>query len=153
LVRCAICNIASGEGGEPAATDQWVYGDAATTDVDGVSTTTYTYKDILIPVKKFSKSKNADIASWEAGKKYIYTFIFGKDADGNPGNGGLDPEEPDPENPVLKNIEIDTNATTMDDYFIEGTVNQHMTYPDNEAAKTEEGGEQGGGDQGGDQGN
>lgn len=141
LVTCAIQNVSSGNG-TLSDDDIWLYGGpGATVSVDSEDggTTNYTpfyYKKILIPVKTLchtgSSDETIDLTSWEAGKKYVYTFIFGQDADGNPGNGGLDPQDPDPDNPILKDIEIDTNATTVDDYFIEGTVNQHMTYPDTE---------------------
>lgn len=57
-------------------------------------------RDVLVPAG----------FSWEEGKKYIYTFIFGN------GNGGYDPENPDPNNPVLLPIKF---SCTVDD-FIKG---------------------------------
>lgn len=57
-------------------------------------------KDVLVPVQ----------FAWTEGKKYIYTFLFGD------GNGGYDPENPDPEKPILVPI---TFSCTVDD-FIKG---------------------------------
>jgi hypothetical protein len=137
LVKCAICNVTTTEGDDaykPVDTDTWVYGNASTT------------KNILIPVKLFSKTKNANITKWEAGKKYIYTFIFGIKSDGTPGNGGLDPDNPNPDDPVLNPIEIDTDVDggmSVDDFAPEYGVDQYMTYPDEEEA-TETTGNQGG---------
>ncbi len=137
LVRCSICNVTTTEGDnayKPATGDTWVYGSESAT------------KYILIPVKKFSKTKNADITKWEAGKKYIYTFIFGIKSDGTPGNGGLDPDTPNPDDPVLNPIEIDTDVDggmSVDDFAPEDGVDQYMTYPDEEKA-SETTGNQGG---------
>ena len=65
LVKCAIYNVA---GNEFAEGDTALWG------------STSEHKNVAIPVNP----------TWEQGKKYIYTFVFG---DG----GGYDPENPDPD--------------------------------------------------------
>lgn len=68
--------------------------------------------DIYIPV---------DI-TWEEGKKYIYTFVFGK------GNGGF---EPDPENPEPDPVLVPIDFTvTVDDFIVENGNNIDMDTTD-----------------------
>lgn len=115
-VKCIIYNLADGENsGYKATTDDLVlYSDAADDTVT---------KDILIPIKALQ-------GGWLAGRKYIYTFIFGAAADDptDPGNGGLDPEEPDPDNPVLKYITYDLKNLSVDDWVEANATDQNMNY-------------------------
>lgn len=85
LVKCAIYNVA---GNEFAEGDTALWG------------STSEHKNVAIPVNP----------TWEQGKKYIYTFVFG---DG----GGYDPENPDPDpddpDPVLIPV---TFTVSVDDF-------------------------------------
>ncbi len=93
LVDCVIYNV-SGESFD-ATNDLCLWG----TEEDG----TYTTKELAIPAS----------FTWEQGKKYIYTLVFGD------GNGGYDPEpnpdDPDPE-PVLVPITYEVSV----DEFVNG---------------------------------
>lgn len=76
---------------------------------------TFTDKDVLLWGNPDGTGKDAAIPvalTWEQGKKYIYTFVFGD------GNGGYDPDPDDPEDPdkptpVLVPI---TFEVTVDDF-------------------------------------
>lgn len=85
LVKCAIYNVAG---------DEFAEGDTA------LWGSTSEHKNVAIPVNP----------TWEQGKKYIYTFVFG---DG----GGYDPENPDPDpddpDPVLIPV---TFTVSVDDF-------------------------------------
>ena len=83
LVNCAIYNIAG---------DSF----AATTDTP-LWGTTAEHKEVAVPVE----------INWEQGKKYVYTFVFGK-------GGGFDPVNPDPDpDPVLVPV---TFEVSVDDF-------------------------------------
>lgn len=86
LVNCAIYNIA----GESFAAD-------TDTPLWG---TTAKHKEVAVPVE----------INWEQGKKYVYTFVFGK-------GGGFDPEnpDPDPENPDPVLVPV-TFEVSVDDF-------------------------------------
>lgn len=86
LVKCRIFNVANGT--VDTENDVLLWGNE-----DG------TGEDAAIPVK----------ITWEQGKKYIYTFVFGD------GNGGYnpDPEDPNKPDPVLVPITFDV---TVDDF-------------------------------------
>jgi hypothetical protein len=98
LIKCRIFNVANSTAVN-YATDTPLYGDKNT------------FKTILIPV---SLATDAPETAFKAGKKYIYTFIFGR----NGGNGGLDPENPDPNDPILNTITYTTETITVDDWSI-----------------------------------
>lgn len=90
LVDCAIWNVAGDTFDEN--TDVQLWGENGAT------------KELAIPVA----------LKWEQGKKYIYTFVFGK------GNGGYnpDPEDPDDPDPVLVPIDFEIS---VDDFVSGGT--------------------------------
>lgn len=90
LVNCAIWNVAGDTFDE--STDVQLWGENGAT------------KELAIPVA----------LKWEQGKKYIYTFVFGK------GNGGYnpDPEDPDDPDPVLVPIDFEIS---VDDFVSGGT--------------------------------
>lgn len=98
LIKCRIFNVANSTAVN-YATDTPLYGDKNT------------FKTILIPV---SLATDAPETAFKAGKKYIYTFIFGRKG----GNGGLDPENPDPNDPILNTITYTTETITVDDWSI-----------------------------------
>lgn len=89
LIDCAIWNVATDEINKDD--DVQLLGKNGAT------------KELAIPVT----------FAWEQGKKYIYTFVFGK------GNGGYDPENPDPDpedpDPVLVPIDFEI---TVDDFQV-----------------------------------
>lgn len=89
LIDCAIWNVATDEINKDDDVQLW--GENGAT------------KELAIPVT----------FAWEQGKKYIYTFVFGK------GNGGYDPENPDPDpedpDPVLVPIDFEI---TVDDFQV-----------------------------------
>lgn len=89
LIDCAIWNVATDEINKEDDVQLW--GENGAT------------KELAIPVT----------FAWEQGKKYIYTFVFGK------GNGGYDPENPDPNpedpDPVLVPIDF---KITVDDFQV-----------------------------------
>ena len=89
LIDCAIWNVATDEINKDDDVQLW--GENGAT------------KELAIPVT----------FAWEQGKKYIYTFVFGK------GNGGYDPENPDPNpedpDPVLVPIDF---KITVDDFQV-----------------------------------
>lgn len=89
LIDCAIWNVAGTE--VDKVSDVQLWGEGGNT------------KELSIPVA----------FTWEQGKKYIYTLVFGQ------GNGGYnpepDPDDPDPE-PVLVPIDFEI---TVDD-FVDG---------------------------------
>lgn len=88
LVNCIIKNVK--DGSEVAADDVYLWGDN--------STGAWQPKELAIPVA----------FSWEQGKKYIYTLVFGE------GNGGYEPDPDDPTpDPVLVPI---TFTVTVDDF-------------------------------------
>jgi hypothetical protein len=97
LVTCRILNVADTENGVDFDNDTYLYGSKTEC------------AEILIPV-----SAAANTTAWEAGKKYVYTFIFGR----NGGNGGYDPLNPDPDDPVLNTITYTTETITVDDWSI-----------------------------------
>ncbi|MDD6006921.1 MAG: fimbrillin family protein [Bacteroidales bacterium] len=86
LVKCKIFNVANPATGYQQATDVLLW------------PATDTYADVAIP---FS-------ATWEAGKRYVYTFVFT-----DKGNGGYDPDN---SKDVLVPIKLDV---TVDD-FVKG---------------------------------
>jgi hypothetical protein len=97
LLYVKIQNVASPNGLTGASSsDTYLYGDAST------------FKSVAIPVAVPA----ANNGKWMAGMKYTYTFIFGR----NGGNGGYNPENPDPENPILVPITYDLSVVTVDDY-------------------------------------
>jgi hypothetical protein len=108
LIKCKIYNIADVEGGFNASSDVLLYGNE-----NG------TCKDILIPVAAFKDNES----EWKAGKKYIYTFIFGRHG----GNGGYDPENPNPEDPVLDEVTYSVESVTVDDWYYYGNTDVDMT--------------------------
>lgn len=71
LVKCAIYNVAG---------DEFAEGDTA------LWGSTSEHKNVAIPVNP----------TWEQGKKYIYTFVFGDGGGYDPENPDPDPEDPDP---------------------------------------------------------
>ncbi len=87
LVKCAIYNVA---GNEFAEGDTALWG------------STSEHKNVAIPVNP----------TWEQGKKYIYTFVFG---DG----GGYDPENPDPDPDDPDPVLIPVTFTVSVDDFVE----------------------------------
>lgn len=91
LLDCMIYNVAGTN--VDKATDVCLWGEK----VAGV----YEHKELAIPVA----------FTWEQGKKYIYTFVFGE------GNGGYDPDPEDPSkpDPVLVPITFDV---TVDDFIL-----------------------------------
>lgn len=97
LVKCRIRNVADAEAG---ATDKDVY-------LWGTA----------------GEAKNAAVPfdlTWQQGKKYIYTFIFGD------GNGGIDPDPDDPDKPVLVPISY---SVTVDDFIPGGEHDVEMNKP------------------------
>lgn len=52
--------------------------------------------------------------SWEMGKKYTYTFVFGSDTNGGVEEDPKNPGKPDPDNPVLANISY---SVTVDEFI------------------------------------
>lgn len=91
LVNCIIKNV-SGE--QVSDDDVYLWGDN--------STGAWQPKELAIPVA----------FSWEQGKKYIYTLVFGE------GNGGYDPDPEDPKpDPVLVPI---TFTVSVDDFVTPG---------------------------------
>ena len=95
LVNCLIYNVAGTSVDKTNDVCLWGTENAGT----------YVAKELAIP---------ADF-TWEQGKKYIYTFVFGK------GNGGYDPnpDPTDPATPVLVPITFDI---TVDDFIpVSGT--------------------------------
>lgn len=90
LVKCKIFNVADPASGYKSATDVRIW--PATNE----------YADVAIP---FS-------ATWVAGKRYVYTFVFTDNGNGgyNPEPGGTDPED------VLVPIKL---VVTVDD-FVKG---------------------------------
>lgn len=84
LVKCQIWNVAGNEVDKDNDVCLWGKEGAA---------------DVAIPVA----------FNWEQGKKYIYTFCFGK------GNGGYDPDPEDPEDPTPVLVPI-TFDVTVDDF-------------------------------------
>lgn len=91
LVDCKIYNVAGEE--YNSESDVCLWGKPQ----DGG----YTTKELAIPVA----------FTWEQGKKYVYTLVFGN------GNGGYDPdpEEPDPEDPKPVLVPI-SYQITVDDF-------------------------------------
>lgn len=90
LVKCKIFNVADPASGYKSATDVRIW--PASNE----------FADVAIP---FS-------ATWEAGKRYVYTFVFTDNGNGgyNPEPGGTNPED------VLVPIKLDV---TVDD-FVDG---------------------------------
>ena len=91
LVKCAIYNVAG---------DSFSEGDTA------LWGSTSEHKNVAIPVNP----------TWEQGKKYIYTFVFG---DG----GGYDPENPDPDPDDPDPVLIPVTFTVSVDDFVPVDVN------------------------------
>lgn len=91
LVKCKLFNVANaGEGGGYQSTDTQIWPKDGEKDTDG----TLVAKNILVPVN----------FTWEPGKKYIYTLIFGE------GNNGYDPDD---QTAVTNEIEF---VVTVDDW-------------------------------------
>ena len=88
LIDCAIWNVAGTE--VDKETDVQLWGKGGNT------------KELSIPVA----------FTWEQGKKYIYTLVFGQ------GNGGYDPD-PDPDDPDPKPVLVPIDFTvTVDDFQV-----------------------------------
>jgi hypothetical protein len=102
LVWAKIRNVADATNGLKATDTTYLWGDANNFKAIGV------------------KIDTSNISAWAAGKKYIYTFIFGQDGS----NGGIDPANPD--NPVLVPITYDTTVISVDDWADGGNQNIDM---------------------------
>ena len=95
LVKCKIFNVAKpADGYQPSDVRIWPASNE--------------YADVAIPYS----------ATWEAGKRYVYTFVFTDKGNGgyNPEPGGTDPED------VLVPIKLDV---TVDD-FVDGAADQDI---------------------------
>ena len=89
LIDCAIWNVAGTE--VDKGTDVQLWGEGGNT------------KELSIPVA----------FTWEQGKKYIYTLVFGQ------GNGGYDPD-PDPDDPDPKPVLVPIDFEITVDDFVDG---------------------------------
>lgn len=93
LIDCAIWNVADGTAVDKD-TDVQLWGEGGNT------------KELSIPVA----------FTWEQGKKYIYTLVFGQ------GNGGYDPD-PDPGDPDPKPVLVPIDFTvSVDDFQVEDPI-------------------------------
>lgn len=99
LIDCAIWNVAGTE--VDKATDVQLWGVGGNT------------KELSIPVA----------FTWEQGKKYIYTLVFGQ------GNGGYDPD-PDPDDPDPKPVLVPIDFTvSVDDFQVEDPIEVESGLP------------------------
>lgn len=96
LVDCVIYNVADGSATTLPGDNVCLWGE----EKKGK----YTTKELAIPVK----------FTWEEGKKYTYTLVFGN------GNGGYnpDPDDPDPDDPEPVLVPISFEVTV--DEFLDG---------------------------------
>ena len=97
LVDCVIYNVADGSATTLPGDNVCLWGKK---EENG----SYTTKELAIPVK----------FTWEEGKKYTYTLVFGN------GNGGYnpDPDDPDPDDPEPVLVPISFEVTV--DEFLDG---------------------------------
>lgn len=99
LIDCAIWNVAGAE--VDKGTDVQLWGEGGST------------KELSIPVA----------FTWEQGKKYIYTLVFGQ------GNGGYDPD-PDPDDPDPKPVLVPIDFTvSVDDFQVEDPIEVESGLP------------------------
>lgn len=99
LIDCAIWNVAGTEVDKD--TDVQLWGEGGNT------------KELSIPVA----------FTWEQGKKYIYTLVFGQ------GNGGYDPD-PDPDDPDPKPVLVPIDFTvSVDDFQVEDPIEVESGLP------------------------
>ena len=99
LIDCAIWNVAGTE--VDKGTDVQLWGEGGNT------------KELSIPVA----------FTWEQGKKYIYTLVFGQ------GNGGYDPD-PDPDDPDPKPVLVPIDFTvSVDDFQVEDPIEVESGLP------------------------
>lgn len=99
LIDCAIWNVAGTE--VDKVTDVQLWGEGGNT------------KELSIPVA----------FTWEQGKKYIYTLVFGQ------GNGGYDPD-PDPDDPDPKPVLVPIDFTvSVDDFQVEDPIEVESGLP------------------------
>ena len=99
LIDCAIWNVAGTE--VDKVTDVQLWGEGGNT------------KELSIPVA----------FTWEQGKKYIYTLVFGQ------GNGGYDPD-PDPDDPDPKPVLVPIDFTvSVDDFKVEDPIEVESGLP------------------------
>ena len=99
LIDCAIWNVAGTE--VDKETDVQLWGEGGNT------------KELSIPVA----------FTWEQGKKYIYTLVFGQ------GNGGYDPD-PDPDDPDPKPVLVPIDFTvSVDDFQVEDPIEVESGLP------------------------
>ena len=100
LIDCAIWNVADGTAVDKD-TDVQLWGEGGNT------------KELSIPVA----------FTWEQGKKYIYTLVFGQ------GNGGYDPD-PDPDDPDPKPVLVPIDFTvSVDDFQVEDPIEVESGLP------------------------
>ena len=106
LVKAKIWNIADKDHGYKDS-DVLLWG----TDKTSMSATGA--KDIAIPIPYLTTNPDGTHKIWEAGKRYVYTFVFT-----TTGMGGLDPDPSNPDDPqnVLIPIKLDI---TVDDFVDE----------------------------------
>lgn len=88
-IKCVVYNVANPTAGVQKGTDAIIWG--------GGTSAAPTAKELAIPVS----------FSWEQGKKYTYTLVFGE------GGGTVTPPGPDTPTPVLVPIKFDV---TIDDF-------------------------------------
>ena len=99
LIDCAIWNVAGTAVDKD--TDVQLWGEGGNT------------KELSIPVA----------FTWEQGKKYIYTLVFGQ------GNGGYDPD-PDPDDPDPKPVLVPIDFTvSVDDFKVEDPIEVESGLP------------------------
>lgn len=99
LIDCAIWNVAGTE--VDKVTDVQLWGEGGNT------------KELSIPVA----------FTWEQGKKYIYTLVFGQ------GNGGYDPD-PDPDDPDPKPVLVPIDfIVSVDDFQVEDPIEVESGLP------------------------
>lgn len=99
LIDCAIWNVAGAA--VDKGTDVQLWGEGGDT------------KELSIPVA----------FTWEQGKKYIYTLVFGQ------GNGGYDPD-PDPDDPDPKPVLVPIDFTvSVDDFQVEDPIEVESGLP------------------------
>lgn len=102
LLKCAIRNVSNSDlPGYGDEDDLYLHGVASSGgEADGT-------RYILVPI--------TENGSWDAGKKYVYTFTF-KDGGDAGFSGGEDPEGPyDPDVPTLIAISYTKDSITIDD--------------------------------------
>ncbi len=89
LIKCCIYNVADASAGFQKDKDVALWG------------TLNEHKQLAVPAS----------FTWEQGKKYIYTLVFGQ------GNGGYNPDPVDPENPEPVLVPI-SYTITVDDFVV-----------------------------------